>query len=85
MMKKMRLIDADMADRTVGSDEFREQLDMMETVNAEPVVHAHWVGKPLTGCATVKCSNCGMLFLSNNGKWNYCPDCGAKMDGKVKE
>lgn len=74
----MRLIDADMADRTVGSDEFREQLDMMETVDAEPVVHARWERK----IGEFECSACKKC---SEYIYDYCPNCGAKMDGKVKE
>ncbi len=28
------------------------------------------------------CSNCKFIYYSNNDEWNYCPNCGAKMDGK---
>lgn len=39
-----------------------------------------WIGKPIAGYATVKCSECGNVFLNNNGRWNFCPDCGARME-----
>ena len=55
-------------------------IDIQPTIDAVPVVHAHWIGKPLAGYSTVKCSACGSVFVENNGKWKYCPDCGAKMD-----
>ena len=55
-------------------------LDEQPTIDAAPVVHGHWIGKPLAGYSTVKCSACGSAFVENNGKWKYCPDCGAKMD-----
>ena len=48
---------------------------------AEPVKHGYWRGKPIAGYSTVGCSNCGDVFLENSGRWNYCPTCGAKMDG----
>ena len=46
-----------------------------------PVVHGRW--KPteypfMTECED--CSNCGNRTVWGSG-WNYCPDCGAKMDG----
>lgn len=50
------------------------------TIDAEPVRHGKWIGKPIGGYSTVRCSECGDVFLENNGKWNYCPSCGAKMD-----
>lgn len=50
------------------------------TIEAKPVVHAHWKGKPLAGYATVRCSACNSCFSENNGRWKYCPECGAQMD-----
>ena len=50
----------------------------------DPVKHGHWEGKPIAGYSTVRCSKCGDVFMENSGKWNYCPNCGAKMD-EVKE
>lgn len=40
----------------------------------------HWKGKPIAGYSTVRCSECGDVFRENSGKWNYCPNCGSKMD-----
>lgn len=28
------------------------------------------------------CSQCKFIYYSNNDEWSYCPNCGAKMDGK---
>lgn len=44
------------------------------------VRHGRWKGKSIAGYSTVKCSECGYVFMENSGKWNYCPNCGAKMD-----
>ena len=51
------------------------------TVDAVPVVHGRWRGSgPL-----LECQSCGEAYSrlgGNAGKlWNYCPNCGAKMDG----
>ena len=46
----------------------------------DPVRHGKWIGKPLAGYATVRCSSCSDVYLENSGRWNYCPNCGAKMD-----
>lgn len=27
-----------------------------------------------------RCTVCGEAFLENEGKWNYCPNCGSKME-----
>ena len=29
-----------------------------------------------------KCSCCKFIYYSNNDCWNYCPNCGAKMNGE---
>lgn len=50
------------------------------TIDAVPVKHGQWKGKPIAGYSTVRCSECGEAFMENNGKWNYCPHCGAKME-----
>lgn len=49
-------------------------LKSMPAIDAEPVVHGHWIQKGFD-CV---CSNCG----SFNGAFGikYCSDCGAKMD-----
>ena len=46
----------------------------------KPIRHGEWIGKPIGGYSRVRCSVCDDVFLENNGKWNYCPHCGAKMD-----
>ena len=53
-----------------------------------PVVHARWIHSRYEDCSEkfelVKCSQCNheayaMAFYVRGG--NYCPSCGAKMDG----
>ena len=39
-----------------------------------------WIGKPIAGYATVRCSVCNDVFLGNEGRWNFCPNCGAEME-----
>ena len=49
-------------------------------VDAAPVVHGRWVdmpGKP--NWDQKMCSVCGYYFCC---QINYCPNCGAKMDGE---
>ena len=61
-------------------------LDKMPTVDAVPVKHGEWQDKIVAFYR--KCSVCGCCvewdkkpFLFANGEYNYCPNCGAKMDG----
>lgn len=53
-----------------------------------PVVHGRWIHSRYENCSEqfelVKCSQCNheayaMAFYVRNG--NYCPNCGARMDG----
>lgn len=92
--KNMRLIDADEAykvltdyyhQRTeIQHEALKEALSKVPTADAVPVRHGQWIGKPIAGYSTVRCTQCGDVFLENSGQWNYCPSCGAKMD-EVKD
>lgn len=79
------------------SDEKRkyitELISGVTTVDAKPVVHAHWVGSceehilPDTngevGPESCICSHCG-AYLGGSGEYivdgKFCPSCGARMD-----
>ena len=47
-------------------------------VDAVEVVHGRWIDAR-EYCGDYMCSNCDALYGTN--KFNYCPNCGAKMDG----
>lgn len=57
------------------------------TVDAEPVRHGHWIecGEPNQDGEFelwfYRCSVCGNASINSN----YCPNCGAKMDGKGQD
>lgn len=59
-----------------------------ETVDAEPVRHGHWIEQEVGNLDTYyTCSACKEDFCLIEGEpsdnlWNYCPNCGAKMDGE---
>ena len=51
-------------------------IDKQPTINAVPVRYGKWIpNNPFTG----NCSECGS---ESNMKDKYCPNCGAKMNGK---
>lgn len=60
------------------------------TIEAEPVKHGRWVEKPLDNFrkVEVQCSMCGWRGVDNYDSYvdicdfNYCPNCGAKMDAE---
>lgn len=93
----MRLIDADKLRtiRSIQSGDFnsietiQKWIDNAPTVDAEPVRHGWWIYKGVRGRFPVcECSVCGN---AENADWavlgdnvNYCPNCGARMDGGEK-
>lgn len=58
------------------------------TIEAKPVVHAHWE-KPtcINGRAfsIYHCSACGEVPCGIDNNTKYCPNCGAQMDEKEGE
>ena len=62
--------------------------DSIPAADVAPVVHGRWIHSRYEDCSEqfelVKCSQCNheayaMAFYVRGG--NYCPNCGAKMDG----
>lgn len=57
-------------------------IDEAPTIDAEPIRYGEWIGKPMIGgYSRMRCSVCDNVFLDNKEKWNYCPCCGARMEG----
>ena len=55
---------------------------MLPTADVAPVVHGRWIEKDkYTFGVMYDCSICGDRILDNGHSWNYCPNCGAKMNG----
>lgn len=50
-----------------------------------PIKHGRWIGKPIAGYSTVRCSLCDNVLIENDGKFPYCPYCGYPMDGAKEE
>lgn len=87
----MRLNDADAAKKAlVGwktdptDEEIERAIDYISTIEAKPVRHGEWIDS--TVCVGFyECSKCRTRKRGNqpffNNVWNYCPNCGAKMDG----
>lgn len=66
-------------------------IDLFEhfpTIDAVEVVHGRWIKKTADCVYYYACSECGEPVLRN--QWGcdffseYCPNCGAKMDGEMK-
>jgi hypothetical protein len=56
-----------------------DELAGAPTVDAEPVVHGHWVKYNFLGYDQFACSECQTL---GSPQWKRCPVCEAKMDGE---
>jgi hypothetical protein len=64
------------------TDEFygaMQVLDELPTADVAPVVHSRWKYK----CGEIQCPECRNRIhrIDLSGCLNFCPNCGAKMDG----
>lgn len=102
--KKTRLIDAHALakfidyghlnnpdEKLYSENDIREMIDMMPTIDAEPVRHGMFIGTEYDGYSDGnpvyyewKCSECGCVFEEEEPTYKYCPNCGTKMD-KLQE
>ena len=64
------------------------EIRKLPAADAAPVVHGRWDDSGRytfpSGNAAVRCTNCGCALTESEyhlNNWNYCPVCGAKMDG----
>lgn len=65
-------------------DAFDSAIQNAATVDAVEVVHGRWKFVDIDGWWFNECSICGDMTPNRDGSppdWNYCPNCGAKMDG----
>lgn len=84
----MRLIDADaLLQRAVSHGWSTPKwvsnivIEDAPTIEAEPIKHGRWIE---IGHPWYECSECGertaVVNLNGEVVWNYCPNCGARMD-----
>ncbi len=85
--KKMELGEHGLVER-LFADGVYAVIEAFPSADVAPVVHARWIHSRYDDCSEqfelVKCSQCNheayaMAFYVRGG--NYCPACGAKMDG----
>lgn len=78
---------------SIGLKTARKDINRMPTVDAQPIIHAHWI---MLDKQVGQCSNCGYCQKSNGidktGHGNihklvykWCAVCGAKMEEKHEE
>ena len=61
-----------------GWDEALSYIEKIPSANVAPVVHGRWIMHDDEFGLTCECSAC---HIETMGDGNYCPNCGAKMDG----
>ena len=73
---------------TDGYDEAVSTVEEFLSADVAPVVHGRWDDSGRytfpDGSTAVRCTNCGCALTESEyrlNNWNYCPVCGAKMDG----
>ena len=65
-----------------------QYIEALPSADVAPVVHGRWDDSERYtfpgGSTAVRCTNCGCALTESEyrlNNWNYCPVCGAKMDG----
>ena len=65
-----------------------QEINSIPSADVAPVVHGWWDDSGRYtfpgGSTAVRCTNCGCALTESEyhlNNWNYCPVCGAKMDG----
>ena len=91
----IRYIDADELLKRLPDDlpykgSVKRVLIQAPAADAVEVVHASWEGRNGYAQYGYYCTHCEAVFTGVNAEWiakehNYCPKCGAKMDGKRSE
>ena len=66
------------------------EIELLPTADVVEVRHGHWIDKSrnINGLHDPRfdCSVCGHIFWFQGAEtFNYCPACGAKMDGERRE
>ena len=64
--------------RMYATKKFTALLKKVESGELVEVVHGRWVHK---GAWHIECSECKHVLAHIDEAKNYCPNCGAKMDG----
>ena len=71
-------------DKLVSVDAMKSFIKNRPAADVAPVRHGKWVHEHMSeGYAWVICSECEAVIhkILINKRLNYCPNCGAKMDG----
>lgn len=67
--------------------QFSQAIAQAPTIEAAPVVHGEWstIEDDYAGLIALQCSECNQEYWFEDDPplkiYNYCPNCGARMDG----
>ena len=65
----------------LSDGKFQHWVEIQPAADVAPVVHGRWIEQEkYTFGVMYDCSICDNLILDNGHSWNYCPNCGCKMD-----
>ena len=67
--------------RACWVDDTLDYIESESAADVEPARPGRWVQQPLNGTHIWRCSKCETI---GRPQWNYCPNCGARMDEEVK-
>ena len=61
-------------------------IEKQPTADVAEVMHGKWIDcvEKISGRIQISCSQCGR-FLSVYLPYNFCPNCGARMDGETND
>ena len=68
--------------RACGTGDAIDVIEDAPVADVAPVVHGRWIMHDDEFGLTCECSAC---HIETMGDGNYCPNCGAKMDGELNE
>ena len=98
LYRRLKFLIAEYGEHDQYTSGFDDAIDMVRSftsADVAPVRHGKWVKEPpykSIGGEYLKaliCSKCNSFFVSDGNKpWqmhNYCPNCGAKMDGEEQD
>lgn len=78
--------------RACGTGDAIDMIEDAPAADVAPVVHGQWDDSGRYtfpgGATAVRCTKCGCALTESEyhlQNWNYCPVCGAKMDGNADE
>lgn len=67
--------------RACWVDDMLDEVECFQPSDVAPVVHGRWVTHYRSGTPVAEGYVSTCCDMWNNRKSNYCPNCGAKMDG----